>query len=122
MNDKIGRHVSLTASIGIAYGQRATAEEMLADADVALYAAKADGKNRFALFETGMQTAVQDRLTLEMDLTDALESDELFLVYQPTFDLQSGSTIGVKRCSVGATPHAASSSRMRSSRSPRRAD
>jgi diguanylate cyclase (GGDEF)-like protein len=96
MNDKIGRHVSLTASIGIAYGQRATAEEMLADADVALYAAKAEGKNRFALFESGMQTAVQDRLTLEMDLTEALESGELFLVYQPMFDLQSGSTIGAE--------------------------
>jgi diguanylate cyclase (GGDEF)-like protein len=96
MNDKIGRRFSLTASIGIAHGQRATAEEMLADADVALYAAKADGKNRYALFETGMQTAAQDRMTLEMDLTDALESGELFLVYQPTLDLQSGSTIGVE--------------------------
>ena len=96
MNDKIGRQFSLTASIGIAYGQRATAEEMLADADVALYAAKAEGKNRFALFESGMQTVVQDRLTLEMDLTEALESGELFLAYQPTFDLQSGSTIGVE--------------------------
>jgi diguanylate cyclase (GGDEF)-like protein len=96
LNGKVERRFTLTASIGIAYGQRATAEELLADGDVALYAAKADGKNRFALYESGMHTAVQDRMMLRMDLTDALESSELFLLYQPTFDLQSGSTIGVE--------------------------
>jgi diguanylate cyclase (GGDEF)-like protein len=96
MKDRSERQFSLTASIGIAYGQRTTAEEMLADADVALYRAKADGKNRCALFEPGMHTAVQDRLTLEMDLSGALESDELFLVYQPTFDLQTGNTVGTE--------------------------
>jgi diguanylate cyclase (GGDEF)-like protein len=96
LNDQTGRQFSLTASIGIASGQRATAEEMLSDADVALYAAKGEGKNRYVVFESGMQTAVQERLVLEMDLTEALQSDELFLVYQPTFDLQSGRTIGVE--------------------------
>jgi predicted signal transduction protein with EAL and GGDEF domain len=96
MKDRSERQFSLTASIGIAYGQRTTAEEMLADADVALYRAKGDGKNRCALFEPGMHTAVQDRLTLEMDLSGALESDELFLVYQPTFDLQTGNTVGTE--------------------------
>jgi diguanylate cyclase (GGDEF)-like protein len=90
------RQFSLTASIGIAYGQRTTADEMLADADVALYAAKAKGKNTFALFESGMHTVLQDRLTLKMDLSGALESEELFLVYQPTFDLQTGNTVGTE--------------------------
>ena len=90
------RRFSLTASIGIAYGQRTTAETMLADADIALYAAKANGKNRWALFESGMHTVQRDRLTLEMDLSGALDSDELFLVYQPTFDLQTGNTVGTE--------------------------
>ena len=96
MSGRGERQFSLTASIGIAYGQRTTADEMLADADVALYAAKAKGKNTFALFESGMHTVLQDRLTLKIDLSGALESDELFLVYQPTFDLQTGNTVGTE--------------------------
>jgi len=43
----------MTVSIGIAYGQRPSAEQLLADADVALYAAKAAGKDRFVMFESG---------------------------------------------------------------------
>ena len=53
-----------------------------------MYRAKWDGKNRYVVFESGMQDAVQSRMELEMDLRDALENDEFFLVYQPTFDLQ----------------------------------
>ena len=62
--------VSLTvrASIGIAVGQRDTADELLRDADVALYQAKAAGKDRFVVFLPEMQVAVQDRLGLEIDL------------------------------------------------------
>jgi EAL domain-containing protein (putative c-di-GMP-specific phosphodiesterase class I) len=58
--------------------------------------AKSSGKDRYVVFESGMQTAVQDRLTLEMDLSDALASDQLFLVYQPTVDLQSEQPIGAE--------------------------
>ena len=65
------------------------ADELLRDADLALYEAKRAGRNRYVLFESSMQTAAQDRLTLEMDLADALERDELFLLYQPTFDLHT---------------------------------
>ena len=96
LNDQIGRQLSVTASIGVAYGQRASAEELLADADVALYAAKTAGKNRFALFESAMQTAAQDRLTLQLDLAEALDADQLFLVYQPILDLQSERAIGLE--------------------------
>jgi diguanylate cyclase (GGDEF)-like protein len=92
----VDRHLSVTASVGVAYGHRGSAEELLADADVALYAAKANGKNRFVLFESAMQTAAQERLTLEMDLAEALDGDELFLVYQPIFDLRSARTTGVE--------------------------
>jgi len=96
MDGQTGRPLSLTASIGIALGQRANAAELLSDADIALYEAKAAGKNRYMLFQSSMQTAAQDRLTLEMDLADALEQQQLFLQYQPTFDLQSERVIGVE--------------------------
>jgi diguanylate cyclase (GGDEF)-like protein len=96
MSDAGGRELSVTASIGIALGLRASADELLRDADIALYEAKAAGRNRYVLFQSEMQTAVQDRLTLQMDLADALERDELFLLYQPTFDLRSEHIIGVE--------------------------
>ncbi len=79
--------LKLTASIGIAAGDRECAEELLRDADVAMYQAKWDGRHRYVVFEAGMQTAVQSRMELEMDLRAAVESDEFFLVYQPTFNL-----------------------------------
>ena len=96
LNGKVGRTLSLTASIGIAYGMNSTAEELLADADVALYVAKSSGKNRYVVFQSGMATANQDRLMLELDLADALAEDQLFLLYQPTFDLESEQPIGVE--------------------------
>ncbi len=91
-----GRQLSLTASVGIALGERASAAELLRDADVALYEAKAAGKSHYMLFQSSMQTAARDRLTLEMDLAEALEQRQLFLQYQPTFDLQSERVIGVE--------------------------
>jgi diguanylate cyclase (GGDEF)-like protein len=96
MEGQAGRPLSLTASIGVALGERASAAELLSDADVALYEAKAAGKNRYMLFQSSMQTAARDRLTLEMDLAEALEQHQLFLQYQPTFDLQSERVIGVE--------------------------
>ncbi|MFZ1996548.1 MAG: bifunctional diguanylate cyclase/phosphodiesterase [Solirubrobacteraceae bacterium] len=96
LTDEIGRELSVTASIGVAYGRHETAEDLLADADVALYAAKEAGRNQYVTFESGMQTAAQDRITLEMDLADAIAAEELFLVYQPTFDLKSERTTGVE--------------------------
>jgi diguanylate cyclase (GGDEF)-like protein len=96
MNGRIARPLSLTASVGIASGLRGSADELLRDADLALYEAKAAHRNCYALFESGMQTAAQDRLTLQMDLAEALEDEQLFLLYQPTFDLQSEHVIGVE--------------------------
>jgi EAL domain-containing protein (putative c-di-GMP-specific phosphodiesterase class I) len=86
----------VTASVGVAMGEKATAEELLRDADIAMYRAKWDGKNRFVVFQSGMQDAVQSRMELEMDLRDALERDEFYLVYQPTFDLRRIVPTGVE--------------------------
>lgn len=80
--------LTVTASLGIAMGARATAEELLRDADIAMYRAKWEGKNGYVVFESGMEDAVQTRMELEMDLRDAYENEEFFLVYQPTFDLR----------------------------------
>jgi diguanylate cyclase (GGDEF)-like protein len=79
--------ISVRASIGIATGDRSSAEELLRDADIAMYRAKWEGKNRHVVFESRMQDAAQSRMELEMDLRDALERKEFFLMYQPTFDL-----------------------------------
>jgi diguanylate cyclase (GGDEF)-like protein len=89
-------HLSVTASIGIAAGDHTTAEELLRNADIAMYRAKWDGKNRYAVFETGMQDTIQNRMELEMDLRMALERDEFFLAYQPTIDLSDMSPTGVE--------------------------
>jgi diguanylate cyclase (GGDEF)-like protein len=88
--------LTVTASIGIAAGDRAAAGELLRDADIAMYRAKWDGRNRYVVFESGMQDAVQTRMELEMDLRVALENDEFFLVYQPTFDLQDMTPTGME--------------------------
>ncbi len=88
--------LTVTASIGIASGDRTAPADLLRDADIAMYRAKWDGKNRYVVFETGMQDAVQTRMELEMDLRVALESEEFSLVYQPTFDLSDMSPTGVE--------------------------
>jgi diguanylate cyclase (GGDEF)-like protein len=79
--------VTLTASIGIATGDRASAGDLLRDADIAMYRAKWAGRNRYVVYECGMAEAVQSRMALEMDLRVALENDEFLLAFQPTFDL-----------------------------------
>jgi diguanylate cyclase (GGDEF)-like protein len=88
--------VTVTASIGIATGDRASAGDLLRDADIAMYRAKWGGRNRYVLFECGMADAVQSRMELEMDLRVALENDEFFLAFQPTFNLQDMSPTGLE--------------------------
>jgi len=88
--------LKVTASIGIAAGERESADELLRDADVAMYQAKWDGRHRYVVFQSGMQTAVQTRMELEMDLRAALDGEEFFLVYQPTFNLHEMRPTGME--------------------------
>ncbi len=92
------RHAALTvtASIGVATGERASVDDFLRDADIAMHRAKREGKNRHVVFESNMQDMVQSRMELEMDLRGALEHSELFLLYQPTFDLHGMMPTGVE--------------------------
>ena len=91
-----GAPLTVSASIGIATGDRNSAQELLRDADIALYRAKGSGKNCAALFEPDMKSAVLDRLGLTMDLRAALQANQYFLVYQPVFDLDNVSVCGAE--------------------------
>ena len=88
--------ISLTASIGIATGRPESAEDLMQDAGLALYKAKAIGRNGYVKFESAMQTAAQDRIHLEADLGEALDGGQFFLVYQPMVDLHSEQIVGVE--------------------------
>jgi diguanylate cyclase (GGDEF)-like protein len=85
-----GREVFVTASVGIAQGMPGDrAEDVLRNADLALYGAKGTGKARHAVFDRGMERRVVQRLELETALRRALERGELDLLYQPIVSLQT---------------------------------
>jgi diguanylate cyclase (GGDEF)-like protein/PAS domain S-box-containing protein len=85
-------------SIGIAISPPADRdpEEMLKQADLALYRAKEDGRNAYRFFNEQMNTEIQRRMALGQQLHQALECDELFLEYQPQVDLSSRRLVGVE--------------------------
>jgi diguanylate cyclase (GGDEF)-like protein/PAS domain S-box-containing protein len=91
-----GHDVVIGTSIGIACGPHDgdTAEKLLQNADLALYAAKTMGRNRFAHFEAGMDEAAQARRLMEMDLRSSLGKDEMRLHYQPLVNIDTGETTG----------------------------
>ncbi len=94
--DLVDAPIRVTASIGVATGLPASAEDLMQDADLALYKAKALGKDGYALFESAMQVAAQDRIRLEADLAGALEDDQLFILYQPVLELEHGRVVGAE--------------------------
>jgi len=86
----------VNTSIGIAMGDRDDPGELLRDADIALYQAKAAGKNRYEIFLPEMQTEISRRMELEFDLRSALEGQQFRLVYQPIYNLDDLSLVGVE--------------------------
>jgi diguanylate cyclase (GGDEF)-like protein/PAS domain S-box-containing protein len=89
--------VKVAASIGVAFSTFAAGTEaLLSNADIAMYHAKAAGKNRYAVFEPQMQDVLHERLRLEADIGRALDQEEFFLEYQPVVDLGTGSLLGVE--------------------------
>ncbi len=92
-----GRETLATASIGVACSRPGDdAEQLLRNADIAMYNAKADGKARFVLFQPHMQEQLHDRLRLEQDIDLALARDEFFVEFQPVVDLTSRELLGVE--------------------------
>jgi diguanylate cyclase (GGDEF)-like protein len=88
--------LTVNTSIGIAIGDRRNGGELLRDADVALYQAKAAGKNQFVIFSQEMQNDVGRRISLEFDLRSALSGQQYFLVYQPIYNLEDLTIVGVE--------------------------
>jgi predicted signal transduction protein with EAL and GGDEF domain len=101
------RSVSVTASIGIASARDATdsAEDVVRNADVAMYMAKANGKAGFALFDPGMHAAIRDRHEMGAELQHAVELGQLRLMYQPIIDLRDGVLAGVEALVRWQHPH-----------------
>lgn len=93
-----GRERFITTSVGIAFGGRGEEKpgELLRNADLAMYQAKAKGKNRHAVFEPGMDDRALERLGLESDLRQALEREEFRLHYQPKVSLESGEIVAME--------------------------
>ena len=93
------RDVFPGASIGLtltALGDARTAGDLLRDADTAMYQAKLQGKGRYTLFDASMNTKAQERLELEADMREAIQSEEFVVHYQPLVDFQSGEMSGVE--------------------------
>ncbi|TLY55415.1 MAG: EAL domain-containing protein, partial [Gammaproteobacteria bacterium] len=92
-----GVEVRVAASLGVAFSTPDTdAEALLSNADIAMYHAKAAGKNRHVTFQPQMQDMLQERLRLEADIGRALAHQEFFLEYQPIIDLGTKSLLGVE--------------------------
>ena len=88
---------AVTLSIGVAQqAHDSTAETLLRDADLAMYAAKRNGKDRYELYEPQMHAGVLERLDLNRQLEHAVERQELRLFFQPKFDLASGAVVGAE--------------------------
>ena len=90
------REIFLTASIGLALGdgQSTRTEEVLKDAELAMYHAKRIGGDRIEVFKPAMRARKTDRLTLESELRRALEREEISILYQPIVRLEDRSVAG----------------------------
>ena len=90
--DVAGQALYAGASIGITFSRfgYTSPDEVLRDADTAMYQAKSLGKGRFALFEPGLHLAVSQRMQLEGDLRRALDEGALTVAYQPQIELATG--------------------------------
>ncbi len=93
-----GHEVYTSPSIGIAFypDDGDTVNSLLKRADMAMYAAKARGRNRYQFFSEDMHQRAVDRMQLEAGLRQALERDEFKLVYQPQYELATGRLVGVE--------------------------
>jgi diguanylate cyclase (GGDEF)-like protein len=89
--------LNLSASVGIALlGEHDTADELLRNADLAMYRAKELGRGRYVVFEPALGTVVDERLAMERALHQALSDNEFHVLYQPQIRLSDGVITGVE--------------------------
>jgi diguanylate cyclase (GGDEF)-like protein len=91
-----GHRVVIGASVGVAIGDpgRCTADSLVRDADLALYAAKDAGRGKHCFYEQAMHTEASDRQVLENDLRQAIDKGELWVAYQPIIEAVSEEVSG----------------------------
>ncbi|MEY2451856.1 MAG: hypothetical protein QOD92_1430 [Acidimicrobiaceae bacterium] len=94
--DLSGREVSIRASVGIVLHRSGavTADDLVRNADAAMYAAKSSGTGTWRVFEAAMHHAAVERLELEAELRGAIERDELVVHYQPIISLTDDDVVG----------------------------
>ncbi|WP_410638110.1 EAL domain-containing protein [Amycolatopsis sp. lyj-346] len=95
----LGRQLHLDASIGVVLvgrDDRRSAEDLLRDADVAMYQAKTLGRGRHHFFDVCLRERMQRRLRMEQDLRDAVHDGQLWPAYQPVVDLRTGEMVAVE--------------------------
>jgi diguanylate cyclase (GGDEF)-like protein/PAS domain S-box-containing protein len=87
-----GIDVNSSASIGITLSTVGyhTPDEVLRDADIAMYRAKANGRGQHAVFDTALRARLSDQVQIESDLRSALDNEQITLAYQPIYDLYDG--------------------------------
>ncbi|PRX44609.1 PAS domain S-box-containing protein/diguanylate cyclase (GGDEF)-like protein [Prauserella shujinwangii] len=94
-----GRHLRIDASIGVVTarpGDRRSAEDLIRDADVAMYQAKTRGRGRYEFFDVELRERVQRQLRLEQDLRAAVPDGQLWLAYQPIVDVGTDRPVSVE--------------------------
>ncbi|MFL6466635.1 MAG: putative bifunctional diguanylate cyclase/phosphodiesterase [Pyrinomonadaceae bacterium] len=93
-----GHSIYSSASIGILHASEnhLSSEDMMRDADTAMYSAKRAGKARHEIFDENMRTAASETLRLETDLRRAVENNEFSVLYQPIFTLANGELFGLE--------------------------
>ena len=96
--DLEGHQLYVSASIGVSLYpfDAQDVATLTRNADTAMYHAKHQGKNRYAVFKAEMELRAQRRLRMEANLRRALQNEELYLHYQPQIDLRSGRIVGVE--------------------------
>jgi diguanylate cyclase (GGDEF)-like protein len=88
--------VNLSASVGVAVGDAASADDLLMEADAAMYDAKRHGGGRLRVFTGELRQGVEDLMRTEVELRGALNRSELVLQYQPVIDLDSARPVAVE--------------------------
>ncbi|MFK7919364.1 MAG: putative bifunctional diguanylate cyclase/phosphodiesterase [Ilumatobacter sp.] len=92
-----GRWMHMSASIGLALGRHGdSADDLLSDADAAMYDAKRNGRARYELADSGHRARARNRLEIDRALRSALANDELEPHYQPVIDIMSGRVVAVE--------------------------